>query len=411
MTSPHAWVFRASLRRRAFGWSGTGRAIAKLDAAVAEIAAIARTDPALAGEGAVLLLERVSPAVCEIDSSSGALGNATHQLVETLVPIITAAPVTTSTRQKWLDRLFNAYQEDDPPYIESLGEHWGAVCASPTLASRWADDLLPSVRGAMADRQRGVHAFSKATTPCLSAMFTAGRFDELMQLLALDPKPFWHDHQWAAKVLAARGDVEGAIRRLEGLRSPYAPDTALSMLAEQMLNDAGRNDEAYARYAMDAHRSHTHIATYRAIAKRYPMVAPQRILSDLMASTPGQEGKWFATTTTLKQYDLALALAQRSAVDPKTLVRAARDHQKTQPAFALGVALAALQWMARGAGYEITREDVCAARDHALAADQNLEQLAQGQAQGAARRIAECVDGPAPAARWVRQCLGLPLAD
>jgi len=61
---------------------------------------MARTAPALAGEGAVLLLEKVSPAVCEIDGSSGALGNTTHALVETLVPIIAAAPVTAPTRQK-----------------------------------------------------------------------------------------------------------------------------------------------------------------------------------------------------------------------------------------------------------------------------------------------------------------------
>ena len=379
MTTAPAWAFRASLRRRAFGWSGTAKAIDRLNAALAEIEAIARTDPALAGEGAVLLLEKVSPAVCEIDSSSGELGNATHSLVEALVPIVAAAPVIAPLRQTWLDRLFTAYQEDDPPYIESLGMHWGSVCASPTLASRWADDLLPSVRGAMTDRRRGVYAFSKATTPCLSALFTAGRFEELEQLLALDPKPFWHDQQWTAKAHAARGDVDGAIRVIEAMRGPYAPDAALSALAEQMLHEAGRNDEAYARYAIAAHSAHTHIATYRAIAKRYPLIEPQRILADLIASSPGQEGKWFATAKTLKQFDLALALAQRSAVEPKTLVRAARDHQKTQPAFALEVALAALQWMARGAGYEITSAEVCAARDHALAAGQALSPGAQQQ--------------------------------
>ena len=37
---------------------------------------MARTDPALAGEGAVLLLEKIAPAVNQIDSSSGALGKA-----------------------------------------------------------------------------------------------------------------------------------------------------------------------------------------------------------------------------------------------------------------------------------------------------------------------------------------------
>ena len=411
MTARHTWAFRAGLRGRAFGWSGTRKAIDRLDAAVGEVVAMTRTDAALAGVGAVLLLEKVSPAICEIDSSSGVLGNATHSLVETLVPIIAAAPVTAPTRQKWLERLFNAYQEDDPPYIESLGHHWGELCASPMIASRWADDLLPSVRGAMADRRRGVHAFTKSGTPCLSALFTAGRFDELTQMLALDPKPFWHDQQWVAKVLAVRGDVAGASRAIEAMRGPYAPDAALSALAEQMLHDVGRSDEAYARYAIAAHSANTHIATFRAIAKRYPMIAPERILGDLIASTPGQEGKWFAAAKTLKQYDLALALAQRSAVDPKTLVRAARDHQKTQPAFALGVALAALQWMARGAGYEITSAEVCAARDHALAAGQNMGQGEQWIGASVTQRIAQCAAGSAPAARWARQCVGLPLTD
>ena len=73
MTTAPAWAFRASLRRRAFGWSGTAKAIDTLNAAVADIAAMPRIDPALAGEGAVLLLEKVFPAVCEINSSSGAL--------------------------------------------------------------------------------------------------------------------------------------------------------------------------------------------------------------------------------------------------------------------------------------------------------------------------------------------------
>ena len=42
MTTAHTWAFRASLRRRAFGWSGTGKAIDRLNAAVAEVAAMAR---------------------------------------------------------------------------------------------------------------------------------------------------------------------------------------------------------------------------------------------------------------------------------------------------------------------------------------------------------------------------------
>ena len=185
---------------------------------------MARADPALAGEGAVLLLEKLSPAVSGIDSSSGALGNAAAGVVEKTVPLIAAAPVSRRLREKWLERLFDAIQDDDPPYIESLGEHWGALCADPALASHWADQLLPLVQHVMADRRKGTYAYSRSGTLCYSALFGAGRFDDLLAVLALDPKPYWHDQQWAAKALAARGDVDGAVDLMEGLRSRYAPD-------------------------------------------------------------------------------------------------------------------------------------------------------------------------------------------
>ena len=65
-------------------------------------------------------------------------------------------------------------------------------------------------------------------------------------------------------------------------------------------------------------------------------------LWDTDSSRKVREGNRFATAKTLKQHDLAVALARRAPVDPKTLVRAARDHVKNQPAFALEVALTAL---------------------------------------------------------------------
>ena len=187
-----------------------------------------------------------------------------------------------------------------------------------------------------------------------------------------------------------------------GIERQVHQNRLLEIAREGGLLDAGRIDEAYARYGIVATSANTNIATFRAIAKRYPGIEPNRILGDLIASTPGEEGKWFATAKTLKQYDLALALARRATVDPKTLVRAARDHVKSQPAFALDVALTALHWMARGAGYELTCADVGAARNHALAAAVTLE---LGALVG--ERIADNVAGDGPAARGVRQCLGL----
>lgn len=233
---------------------------------------MARTDPALAGEGAVLLLEKLSPAINQIDSSSGALGNATNGVVERMVPLIAAAPVPRRVREKWLDRLLDAIENDDPPYIESLGEHWGALCVDPMLASHWADQLLPLVRHVLADRRSGSYCYSKSGTLCYSALFHAGRFDDLLAVLALDPKPYWHDQQWAAKALAARGDVDGAVNLMEGLRSRYAPDMALSAVAEQLLLDAGRVDEAYRALWHPGHvgeHEHRHFSRDRETISRH----------------------------------------------------------------------------------------------------------------------------------------------
>ena len=401
----HTWNFRSKFRRSAFGWRGTRTATDRIAEALAEIREAGRTDPALAGEGAVLLLEKISSALCDVDSSSGALGGATHAAVATLVPVIASAPVAETVRQKWLERLFQAYQDDDPPYVESLGDHWGALCATPQLASRWADELLPLVRPVMAERRSGVYAYTKSSTPCYSALFKAGRFDDLLDVLALEPKPWWHDQQWVAKVLAARDDVDGAVQALERVRGAHAPEGTISALAEEFLLSAGRADEAYQRFGLAAGRANTHIATFRNIAKKYPSIAPRQILGDLIASMPGDEGKWFATAKTLKHFDLAVKLAWRSPVDPKTLIRAARDHVKSQPAFTIEAALAALHWMAGGYGYDLTGAEPWQAREHALAAADAIQTRPAVEA-----RIAEMLSDDAVQGQWVRQCLGLEVA-
>ena len=69
----HRWAFTSRFRRHAFGWRSQP-AIQRVREAVAEIKAVARADAVLAAEGAVVLIERLSPALENIDSSSGAIG-------------------------------------------------------------------------------------------------------------------------------------------------------------------------------------------------------------------------------------------------------------------------------------------------------------------------------------------------
>ncbi len=61
--------------------------------ATSEIKEVARRDPVLGAEGAVRFLEKVSPALEQVDSSSGSIGNAVNKAIEALVPIIAEAPL------------------------------------------------------------------------------------------------------------------------------------------------------------------------------------------------------------------------------------------------------------------------------------------------------------------------------
>jgi hypothetical protein len=127
-------------------------------------------------------------------------------------------------------------------------------------------------------------------------------------------------------------------------------------LGEEILLSSGMVEEAYERYGLSANRAGTYLATFRAVAKRYPHKDARTILADLVETTPGEEGKWSAAAKSAGLFDEALDLARRSPCDPRTLTRAARDFAAKQPAFAVGAGLLALYWLVEGYGYEITRE-------------------------------------------------------
>ena len=400
-TETTTWAFRTRFRRGAFGWKGTQLAIGRLNEALAEIRAVARADPARAAEGAVLLLEKLSPALCQIDSSSGALGNAAYATVQELAPLISHAPVSTPVRSKWLDRLFEAIQEDDPPYIESLGDHWGDLCATKELASAWADQLQPTLKNVLRERTRGTYAFFSGTTLCYSALFKADRHDQILELLNMDSHPIWPYLVWGAKVLATRGQIDEAIAYLRERAGSTTSETFIARFAEEELLKAGRRAEAFNQYALLANQANSNLSTFRALKKKYPELAQEKLLGYLVSSSPGEPGKWFATAKTLKLFDQATRLAWASPCDPKTLNRAARDHIKTQPAFAMQCALASLHWMSMGHGYELTGLDVQDAHRIALEAATTTQQTEQANAT-----IGQFLTPDRPMSVWMKRSLG-----
>jgi hypothetical protein len=288
---------------------------------VSEIKKAARKDPVLAADGAVTLLERLSPALEHVDSSSGAIGTAVNNAVAELVPIIASAHSDPETREKWLERLWEAHGADQIPYIETLADYWGELCASKEAASAWADRLVGITRGALSP-DKDLHGHFHGTPACLSALYRAERFEEI-------------------------------------------------------LLSSGSIDEAYTRYGLRANRGGTYLSTFRSVAKKYPHKSVGQVLADLVRTTPGDEGKWFAAAKEAGLYDEALALARRTPCDPKTLTRAARDFTEQQPAFAVGAGLIALHWLVQGYGYEITHADVLAAYSSTMRAAEKSGSLTE----------------------------------
>jgi hypothetical protein len=391
----HRWEFRTRFRRHAFGWKSQP-AIQRIKQAVSEIKKVARRDPLLAADGAVVFLKRVSPAIENVDSSSGAIGTAVSRAIEELVPIIAAAPATAATRDAWLDRLWEAHANDPIPYIDRLADHWGELCVSKEVASAWADRLLGITRMALSP-DKNVRGHFHGTTACLAALFDAERYDDILDVLKHEN--FWPYKRWAVKALGAMGRKGEAIRLAEASRGPWTSDSDVDALCEELLLSSGLVEEAYARYGLRAHRGGTYLATFRAVAKKYPHKPAAEILADLVKAMPGEEGKWFTAARDLGRYDVAIELARTSPCDPRTLARAARDYATKEPAFAIEAGHAALGWLVKGYGYEITAADVRMAYSAAMKAAETL-----GRATETKERIRQLI-AVAPRADLIAQVL------
>lgn len=384
----HKWTFASRFRRHAFGWRSQP-AIARIKEAVSEISGVARHDTLLAAEGAVLLIERLSPALEHVDSSSGAIGSAVNHAIDSLAEIIASAPADPKTRDRWLGRLWEAYQSDQIPYIETLGDHWGDLCGSPAVAARWADELVGLCRMAF-NPDPNVRGYFHGTTACLSALLAAGRHQDILDLLAINPRTIWHYRQYGVRALAATGRAADAVRYAEEGRGLNDSPVAVARVCEDILLSTGQRDEAYRRYGLIANRAGTYAAWFRAVRKKYPERTPVEVLDDLVAETPGEEGKWFAAAKDAKLFDKAIALANRTPCSPQTLTRAARDFAETNPTFALEAGATAIRWLAQGHGYDVTALDVHSAYMHTMSAARRA-----GRAQEVRNLIRQYVaDGP-----------------
>lgn len=369
MIEKHSWNFKSRLRAKAFGWKGSSLAIRRIKEAVSEIRKVSRADPVTAADGAVTLFERFWPALEQVDSSSGALGSAVNWAQEELLPLVIAAPADRKTRDKWLERLWQAVQDDGVDFLSVVKNHWGELCASPDVASHWADQFVDLIRLAWSDRRPG--AYVNGTSLCFSSLLAAGRHRDIWNLLAIARFPFWPYQKFGVDALVKEGRIDEAIAYAEASRGLNQPDRSIDAACERILLDAGRFDEAYERYALTASESTTGLATFRAVARKYPQREPAGILLDL-AEAYADPGRFFAAAKDAGFYEVALQFAQTGRTDPRTLSRAARDLATRRPDFAMSVGRLALERLLQGYGYEVTYLDVIDAYRHFVGAAERL---------------------------------------
>lgn len=329
----------------------------------------------MACDGIVRFFEKLSPALSQIDSSSGQIGNAVYNAIETLTPIFAHTEIEIETREKWMTRLWEAYDDDGYSYLDNLADHFGDMCREQTICDAWADEFMDTAKSALKKHA----AYFNGTIVCLSCLLQAKRYEDLLALLEQGEIVFWHYRQYGVRALAALGNVDEAIAYAHRSKGLNDPQRLIDHECEQILLTNGRVEEAY-RYALTSESKTTNLATFRAIAKKYPDKDRRDILNDLVDGS-GDKGKWFATAKQIGEYELAIELISIHPCDPLTMNRAARDFQDKNPTFALKCALSSLHWMAKGYGYELTGLDVSNAFEYAMeiAKRQNIADQVVGE--------------------------------
>lgn len=372
--SVHKWAFKPGMRAGAYSWMSSAKAIERLKSASSEIRAVVRTDPTSAAEGVIALAQRIWPAFEHIDTSSGALGNAVDRTLKELLPVLIDAPADEKTRTKWLEQLRQAILDDGVDYLAPIADRFGQIAVFPSLMNLHADRDLDMLEAVWSDHASFAHVTTGTLT--LSCLLEAGRYDELLALLARQKTHIWFDEKFGAEALLRQGRDGEALAYAEVLLKDDRRQWGyfeIARFCERILVGQGREEEAYRRFGLPSVSGNTYLAMWRDLVKRYPDIDPRKILEDLI-ETQGSKGKWFAAAKTARFLDIALECAAHYDAAPTTLIRAARDLKLKEPTFAAQIALQAIRHLVEGRGYEPAPIDIDEAVEHLMVAATRIEQ-------------------------------------
>ena len=111
------------------------------------------------------------------------------------------------------------WEGNDPELVEYRNTH-----INPEEKHQWAEGLMPTLRSCWTDPNPG--NYFHGATACLSCLLVAGRYQDLLDLLALDRKPFWQP-PLRCRGLTGDGEeirgfeIRGGIQRTQPARFGY----------------------------------------------------------------------------------------------------------------------------------------------------------------------------------------------
>jgi hypothetical protein len=295
-------------------------------------------------------------------------------------------------RRAWLERLYQAVMDDGVQYLAPVEDRWGEIAAYPEFMAEYAERLRALIRRVWIDEPPGGHVIGTAI--CLSCLLEAGRYGDLIELLACARMKWWHWHRFGAEALARQGAWDAAIAYADGCRTAQGyDDRQIDRYCEDVLIKCGRADDAYHRYGLKTATGPTYLAIFRDMVKRYPDRDRRQMLLDLI-ETRGETGKWFAAAKDAGLLDVALLCARDHAAEPATLVRAARDFAAKEPKFAAEIGVMALGRLLNGGGYDPEASLVQEAFGHLTHAASRI-----GARHWAKQQVRALVDGPCDSSR------------
>ena len=195
-----------------------------------------------------------------------------------------------------------AMEDDGVDYLGPVGDRWGELCGSRNCQSVAGGVDADTV---MLNRPEIPATIFTAQRPaCLVCWWRA--LPGVARSAGMDRKPFWHYRRYGVEALLAMGRKSEALKYAEASRGLNQPDSTIDQACERSRSPGLHDRGLSSRYGLRAAQWQLVSARFRAVAKRYPMIAPEDILSDLIKTTPGKR-EVVLRQPGLKLYEFAAA--------------------------------------------------------------------------------------------------------